>query len=171
MTLKAMRLKLVPALLCFLAYTSVAQPNDLSAWHGVWQGKMYMYRAGKVKDSVQIRLTVAPTASANEWIWKTEYLSPTIPVVKDYKMRMNDPAGNVLVVDEGDGIELLTYRFNQKLFNVFETSGFMLTSTYELINETIIFEVSSGTKVPSEQSAVTNYTVMNLQRAVLQRIP
>jgi hypothetical protein len=72
------------------------------------------------------------------------------------------------VTDEGNGIELMDYYFNNKLYSVFETHGVMLTSSYELQGNQLIFEVSSGKKL-DENKEVNNYSVLNLQRVIFKR--
>ena len=136
---------------------------------GIWKGNMKIYTECKLVDSVDVMLTVTNTESSNVFGWKTEYLSEKYPVVKDYKMRCPAEGNNLYTIDEGDGIELNEYLFDNKLYSIFETSGFLLTSTYELIDDKIIFEVTSGAKLKS-CGEVINYSVRNLQRVVFRRI-
>ena len=84
-------------------------------------------------------------------------------------MKLSDTKPNCCITDEGDGIELENYLFNNKLYNVFETEGIMLTSSYEFINENLVFEVTSGKKMESSNKDVINYSVLNLQRVVFSR--
>lgn len=136
---------------------------------GIWSGKMYIFNQGKVADSVDIRLTIEKS-DKNNYIWKTEYLSPKYPLVKDYLMKLPQDGSNKFMLDEGDGIVLVGYLFGNKMYFVFETSGILLTSSYELINDQLVFEVSSGSKIEeSETKEVMNYTVKNIQRVVLQK--
>jgi hypothetical protein len=137
---------------------------------GNWEGTMYIYGKGQLRDSVPVQLTVQKTASPDTWTWKTSYLSKTQPMVKDYKLVLKDAVTNSYVTDEGDGIILKDYLFNNKLYNVFETQGIFLTSSYELIGEQLIFEVSSGKKLEEENKSVTNYSVTSLQRVIFRKI-
>lgn len=136
---------------------------------GTWKGTMYMYKHGTIKDSVQVRLTIAKHTDANAWSWKTEYLSAQRPAVKDYVLRLKDAAKNQYVTDEGGGVELTDYLVGNKLYSVFETGGFLLTSSYELIGERLIFEVTSGKKETSTHPEITTYATDNLQRVVFKR--
>ena len=52
---------------------------------------------------------------------------------------------------------------------MFETQGIFLTSSYELIGDQLIFEVSSGKKLEEENKAVTNYSVTSLQRVIFKK--
>ncbi len=44
----------------------------------------------------------------------------------------------------------------------------MLTSSYELHGDELIFEVTSGKKI-EDRKEVTNYSVLSLQRVVFRR--
>lgn len=146
-----------------------AQNDFISKCIGKWHGTMFIYASGKVRDSVKVELTIAKTNTPNLYTWKTAYISEKMPMVKDYKMKLSDTKPNCYITDEGDGIELENYLFNNKLYNVFETEGIMLTSSYEFINENLVFEVTSGKKMESSNKDVINYSVLNLQRVVFSR--
>jgi hypothetical protein len=147
----------------------LAQNAFTDACLGTWKGTMYIYSRGTLKDSVSVRLTVAKTEKPNAWTWKTEYLSPKMPMVKDYVLRLKDASKNIYVTDEGDGIELVDYLFNNKLYCVFETHNVLLTSSYELRGNELIFEVTSGKKETATNQEVINYPVDNLQRVVFRK--
>lgn len=152
-----------------VSYHLQAQSSFADACVGNWQGIMHIYSKGMLKDSVPVRLTVARTNKPQAWIWKTEYLSAKTPVVKDYTLQLKDAAKHEYVTDEGDGVVLSDYLFMNKLYSVFETQGIVLTSTYELINDKLIFEVTSGKKQPGTSQSVTTYSVDNLQRVVFRK--
>lgn len=132
---------------------------------------MYMYGNGQLRDSVRVQLLVEKTDRPGTWTWKTNYLSPTLPAEKNYKLILKDSSSQTYVTDEGDGIELMDYNFNNKLYGVFETHDVMLTSSYELRGNELIFEVSSGRKLDGNNKEVTNYSVRNVQRVVFKKIP
>jgi hypothetical protein len=135
---------------------------------GVWTGMMYIQSAGILRDSVEVKLTVA-AKEANAWTWKMEYLSAKMPMTKDYVLRLKDAAKNFYVTDEGGGLELNDYLFGDKLYCVFETGGYLLTSTYELRGNELIFEVTSGKKLDATHPQVSNFSVGTLQRVILKR--
>jgi hypothetical protein len=138
-------------------------------WIGDWEGMMYMYKLGKIADSVSITLTIKPAAKQGSYVWRTEYHSAKQPMVKDYTLRTIDAAKGIYVTDEGDGVELTSYLVGNKMYNVFEVQNTMLTATYELFGNELIFEVTSGKKEPPTGGGVTNYSVNALQRVVLKR--
>lgn len=156
--------------LLFVFFASHGQHSFVEACLGNWKGTMYIYSRGVLKDSVLVKLTIAKTEKPDAWTWKTEYLSPKQPMVKDYVLRTRDAAKGLYLTDEGGGIELLDYLFGNKLYCVFETSNIVLTSTYELRSPNeLIFEVTSGKKVSEGSPDVINYSVDNLQRVVFRK--
>lgn len=137
---------------------------------GQWQGTMYLYNQGRLKDSVHVKMTIARRPETNTWTWRTDYLSDKQPMTKDYILRLVDQEKNQYVTDEGGGLLLNDYVFGDKMYSVFETSGFYLTSSYERLDDKLIFEVTSGKKLEPAPQGVTTFTVANLQRVILKRI-
>lgn len=165
------------AIFIFLLAITIASTLSLNAQTafpdkclGIWGGTMYLQKDGAITDSVRIKFTVAKTDSPDVWTWKTEYLSPTRPMVKDYTIKLIDKEKQHYVTDENNGIVLSDYRFGDKLYSIFETAGILLTASYELIGEQLIFEVTSGKKLAADSTQVTNYSVNHLQRVVLSKI-
>lgn len=159
-------------LICFLTHSYnplKAQTLFAERCIGKWQGIMYIYGKGQLKDSVPVELLVEKTATPNTWTWKTSYLSKTMPAVKDYKLILKDSATQTYVTDENDGIELMDYHFINKLYSIFETHDVVLTSSYELQGNYLTFEVTSGKKLDGMKE-VTNYSVQNLQRVVFKKV-
>ena len=54
------------------------------------------------------------------------------------------------------------------MYSLFKVNDIYLTSTTELINDTLVFEVTSGREV-NEVKGVTNYSYSNVQRVVLYK--
>ena len=136
---------------------------------GIWTGTMHIYNRGSLVDSVTIKLNVTRTNAPDTFVWKTEYLSEKFPMVKDYKLVISDAGKGVFITDEGDGIILMDYLFENKLYSVFETQSILLTSTYEWLGNQIIFEVTSGKELQTTLG-VKSYSVLNLQKAVLKKM-
>jgi len=136
---------------------------------GIWTGTMHIYNRGLLVDSVPIKLNVTRTNAPDTFVWKTEYLSAKFPMVKDYKLVISDAGKGVFITDEGDGIILMDYLFENKLYSVFETQSILLTSTYEWLGNQIIFEVTSGKELQTTLG-VKSYSVLNLQKAVLRKM-
>lgn len=136
---------------------------------GSWEGIMHIYSKGALKDSVLVRLTVEKTNTSNAWTWRTDYLSARMPMTKDYTLRLPDPTKNKYITDEGGGVELTDYLYGNKLYSIFETHEVFLTSTYELIGNELIFEVTSGKMEPITSSEIKTYSTDNLQRVVFKK--
>lgn len=136
---------------------------------GTWKGNMKIYGRGVLRDSVDVTLTVEKRDTPSQWKWKMEYHSPKMPMTKDYILKVKDAEKGIYVTDEQDGIELMDYLSGNKLYSMFETHNVYLTSSYELINDRLIFEVTSGKKIEGTQAEVINYSVDNVQRVVLKR--
>lgn len=136
---------------------------------GSWSGMMKIYYQGQLRDSVEVIFTVSPLEK-NSWRWKTEYISDKMPVTKDYVLKVEDNKINTFLLDEGEGLELFDYAFGNKLYSFFETEGLLLSSSYELIGDQLIFEVTSGKKIENTTSEIKSFTVDVVQRVVFKRI-
>ena len=136
---------------------------------GNWKGIMQIYNKGILKDTVTVLLTIKKQTDTS-WMWKTEYISTKMPITKNYVLRLKDKASGIYVTDEGDGIELNNYLFENKLYSIFETESIMLTSFYELRGKELYFEVTSGKKIVKDAKEVINYTVTNVQKVVFKKI-
>ncbi|MEM8889071.1 MAG: hypothetical protein AAGD28_13890 [Bacteroidota bacterium] len=146
-----------------------AQESFPERCEGLWEGTMYISAKGQIRDSVGIIFTVEKMDGEDAWVWRTQYLSEKFPMTKDYILRLHDKENQVYLTDEGDDIVLYDYLFGNKLYSVFETGGFLLTASYELRGEELIFEVTSGKVQEEKVKDISNYTVSNVQRVVLRR--
>lgn len=148
---------------------------------GVWEGTMYMYKYNTIRDSVPVRFTVARTELDSVYTWKTEYLSPTRPAVKDYKLVVDQGTGRY-ILDEGNDVKLIDTHIGKKLFSVFLVDDILLTSSYEFTGDTLVFEVTSGKPEKgssqegksileaNQEMVLKNYIFSNLQRVELRRV-
>ena len=136
---------------------------------GTWKGMMHLYNQGALRDSVPVTFTVARTAEINVWTWRTEYHSVKMPMTKDYRLKLKDAGKKVFVTDEGGGLELTDYQVGNKLYSVFSTAGVLLTASYELRGNELIFEVTSGKKEEATHPEVSNYSTTSVQRVVYRR--
>lgn len=138
---------------------------------GTWQGTMNIWSHGRLMDSVKIKLTILPLLDERaSYSWKTEYLSETNPMVKDYIIYQKEGSIYEYIIDEGDGVLLTNYIYDSKMYNLFKVGKTWLTSSYEFLGDRLIFEVTSGAKSKLKSKGVVNYTFDFLQRAVLRRI-
>jgi len=135
---------------------------------GRWEGYLQLWSKGEKKDSVKVNLTIAALGK-DSWQWKMDYLSDKNPMTKDYVLRLRDREKQLFITDEGGGVELEDYVFGNKMFSLFETGEFWLTSTQELKGDQLIFEVTAGKKSAVLEKGVTNYSVTSMQRAIMKR--
>lgn len=162
--------KTISILLTFICLNSFAQ--QINIVDGKWKGNLIIWKENKIMDSVPTELTIKTIIKDSVWKWKTEYFSATTPVTKDYSLRVVDKQKGIYITDEGDAIELMNYTFGNKLYSNFETSGILLTSSYEWIGNDIIFEIASGKKTEtiSINNEITNFTVKSLQKVIFKKI-
>lgn len=153
----------------FISPNINSQINFADKCIGKWEGDMEFYKNGKILGKMPVRFTVSKTKQKDCWVWKTEYLSKKQPGVKDYLLKLIDSKQQLYLLDEGDNIVLNSYVIKDKLYQIFETEGILLTSNYELINDTLIFEVSSGKKIIKEDNEVSSYSIDYLQRVKFKR--
>lgn len=139
------------------------------SWSGTWKGTMHIYRSGKLVDSVDVTHIIKPSDRAGSYVWRTEYRSAMNPMVKDYVLRTKDAEKGIYVIDEGEGLELISYLMGGRLFSTFEVKGIMLTANYEMKGSELVFEVTSGKKDSATGGGVINYAVTSLQRVVLRK--
>lgn len=145
--------------------TAFSQRNFGLQCVGDWKGTMHIYSEGVLTDSVRVHLEVRQQDDS-VFRWKMHYLSEKNPINKDYHLVYN--GGNRYQIDEGYGIKIDAYLFVNRLVSVFETEGILLTSVYELNNNELYFEVTSGTKEKSD-AEVQSYHVGFLQNVRLRR--
>lgn len=155
-------------LFVLLCVGGFSQSQILKKWHGNWAGTMFIYGKGKLRDSVEVVLTVAPINDST-LTWKTEYKSISQPMAKDYKMKLLDSEKGIYGTDEGGGLVLTNYLVDNCLYSVFEVQEILLTATYRLEGDFILFEVTSGKKDQAGMQGVFNYSVGNVQKVLLKR--
>ena len=101
--------------LAFLFFHANAQQIKIT--DGVWKGTLMIWKENKIVDSVPTELTIKTIIKDSIWQWKTEYLSATMPVTKDYTLRIIDKQKGIYITDEGDGVDLMNYSFGNKLLS------------------------------------------------------
>ncbi len=159
-------------LIFFVIQNSVAKADPFpTLCEGTWKGTMHIWSSGRLMDSVKIKLTILPLMDERgTYSWKTEYFSETHPMVKDYIIYQKEGSIHEYIIDEGEGVLLTNYVYGSKMYNLFKVGKTWLTSSYEFLEDQLIFEVTSGAKSKlKSKGGVANYTFDFLQRAVLKR--
>ncbi|MFM7187155.1 MAG: hypothetical protein ACKO14_05010, partial [Armatimonadota bacterium] len=88
---------------------------------------------------------------------------------KDYELRVKDRIKGHFITDEGGGVILEDLVSGDKMVSQFETQDIWLTSTQELRDGKLMFEVTAGKRSDIPSTGVTNITITSVQRAVLKR--
>lgn len=73
------------------------------------------------------------------------------------------------IVDEGEGIELMSQLYGNRLLSDFTYKDIFLRSTYEFNKNEIIFSVSSSKIVKGEEGDVKNYSINSFQIVQLRK--
>jgi len=153
-----------------LSFTPSNPSNFPQKCEGKWEGVMYIYSGGVLRDSVRVEFNVAKESDST-WKWRTDYLSPKTPITKDYRLKMK--TANTYIIDEGDGIELLNYVSANKMYSLFETEGIYITAVYELRGDELLFEVTSSHKLVAGSNAdsqVSNFILDATQSVVFRKV-
>lgn len=147
-----------------------AQKTFPKEFIGVWEGKMQIYKNGEIKDSVNTRQTIAESSEPDTWIWRTDYFSKLDTIVKDYLLKVIDKEKNHYAIDEQDGISLDCVLHQNKLFSSFSVQGNILTTSYQIIEDKLVFEVIMAYKVESEKGQVKSFLPSIYQKSILKKV-
>lgn len=152
---------LILQLVLIVAFSAHSQIK-INDYVGMWQGKMSIYAAGNLIDtSVTVTFEIGQI-NDSLWQWKKTYDSSKYSqVVKDYKLQYI--AHNEYVIDEGDGILLNSYLFENSLISNFRIKKSFFTSLYMFNDNSIVFEVSSGKKI-KKNKGINSYSTDIIQR-------
>ena len=113
-------------------------------------------------------MSIVEAMKDSVWTWKTTYHGEP-PIIKDYRMIHPDKSSNYFVLDEGEGLELRSYQSGNSMFSNFWVQGSLLTSRYHLDDETLIFEITSGSIRDTTANDIINYSVPIVQYSKLTR--
>ena len=153
-----------------ISYTQEVNIYFADRCEGTWQGMMYMYHQNSNRDSLNVSLEVERLPQENSWKWKTSYEAKPEKIIKDYTLILVDAEKGRYIIDEGDGIKLDCYQYDQKLYSTFSVNESLLTATYEIRADSLLFEVTSGERGEATgDSTIFNYSVQHVQKVVFQR--
>ncbi len=152
------------------------------AWHGNWEGRLYIYSASGPSMELTMNLVVTPTDSAHRLGWTITYLPDDTTQMKvdrrPYELIGLRDQPNHFVIDEQNSILLDGYLLDQTLVSRFRVDQALLMITYTLQPDgQLRFEVFSGGMEPARETgqevaeidAVEAFKVGAYQRALLTR--
>lgn len=161
--------------LCLSLFTGlISAQNDQKYFgdrcEGYWTGTLYLSNAGQLTDSLDVVLEIQALANSNTWKWKTSYEAKPERIVKDYTLVLIDAGQGKYMIDEGDGIKLDCYQYDQKLYSTFSVNESLLTAIYEIKGDSLLFEVTSGKRTEATgDGTIFNYSVQHVQKVLFQR--
>jgi len=172
-------------LLILLSFSTVVYAQSINTfpvnWLGKWSGKLEIMNKAQVVKSLTMELLIDTIQSADsvaQWKWEITYIDgETIDNRKYILKEINSTTGEY-AIDENNGIALSSFYFKENLFSYFKVGNILLSSTYRLENETIIFEIqtiqienpTSSGGVSDEIPEVLSYPINGFHKAVLQKV-
>lgn len=165
--------------LCFIPFVVYAQLPD--AWHGLWKGKLEMNPGIKGYNNTIMSLDIKRIDSTRSTFIITYQAEGRPEDKREYEIKSMDKRQFHFVTDEKNSILIDDYLIANKLISKFEVQGTWLVSSYELKDNTIVFEIVSGkadspatsgsSKSNGEEiPAVNSYQIYSWQRAVLTKV-
>jgi hypothetical protein len=171
--------------LLFLPYVLYSQDFNSEAWIGKYAGTMKLSSINGWNDEVHVEFEFREIKKDSVWTYTMCYKSEQLgELIKDY--RIIRPTGNVksaFKLDEQDGIIIDMTYMNNCFFSMFEVEGMIHTSSMQLVDTTIRFEMFGGdlttpsnvtTSLPegdsNETYKVSSYKPSYAQTVSLKRI-
>ena len=150
-----------------------AQSQDpLQQWLGIWKGNLVIHSPEGKKQEIPMQLHILSTDTIGRYAWTIIYdKSP-----RNYTLIAKDAGKGLYVIDENNGIILENQLFANTFFSSFEVMDNLLTCSYRLEGEKIVFEIFSMNKkkalktgnIPDKEiPEVTAYPSQVMQRAIL----
>ena len=161
--------------LCMFWYTFAPAQSFPADWEGTWEGKLRIFQANQETQSIHMTLQIEPV-SDSVWTWVIQY-GPEEAGRRDYQLLLKDKAAGHYAIDEKNGIVLDAFYQAGILYNRFSVSESLLTSRLQLREDSLIYEIISGSMVPIAETGgtseeippVQSYGIPTMQRAILKR--
>lgn len=159
-----------------LMHKSHAQLQE--AWSGHWKGKLEIFDAKTVKQTIPMELEIHKRDSTH-WQWKMVYGEGDKKDVRDYELILKDAEKGHWIIDEKNTISMDMQLHYRHFTSVFSVEGAILCITYTLRDDkTLIFEVVSASekqkyttgKGDKEIPFVISYPCNAYQKAVLHKV-
>lgn len=156
---------------------SLAFPQS---WFGNWVGTLQIYNAKGLAQSIPMELVMNKTDEQGVYQWNIIYGEDREKGMRPYLLRTIDAAKGLYQCDELNSIKMESYLLGDKLFCNYSVMGNWMTSTYEKVGDTMIFEIIFGKEKPVSETGgevvkgdtipkVKTFPVLINQKAVLKR--
>lgn len=162
-------------LILLFAQKSYGQLHE--AWIGHWKGKLEIFDAKTVKQTIYTELEIYKRDSTH-WQWKITYGEGDKKDIREYELVLKDAERGHYVIDEKNSISMDMNLHYRHFTSVFSVQGSILCITYTLKDEkTLILEVVSASekekyttgKGDKEIPFVVSYPCNGYQKAVLHK--
>ncbi|MEM7784778.1 MAG: hypothetical protein AAF939_12500 [Planctomycetota bacterium] len=145
-------------------------------WHGTWVGQMKFFPGmpEAVKNSaasgkVAVQFEIEEITNSNALVWRMTIGSDSNRVVKDYKLV---PTGkpNEFLIDE-NGIDLNAYHYGDIIYSQFSFEEMVLIARYELKEDQLLFEVTTGIPIGEKQldGKIQTWKISAVQSVLMKR--
>jgi hypothetical protein len=113
-------------------------------WLGNWIGNLEIVSVKGVTQQLPIELEMARTDTPNVFIWAITYGEDKVKGRRDYLLRVKDATKGHYIHDEKNSIYLDAFLIGNRLISDFAVEGTHLTSTYERVDDKMIFDIVFG---------------------------
>jgi hypothetical protein len=160
--------------------SKVTEDSFPFSWFGTWEGKLDIYNAKGLSQSIPMSLEMGPTDTTGFYKWHIIYGSDREKGLRPYYLKTIDAAKGIYQNDEMNSIKMESYLLGGKLFCTFSVEGNLLTSMQEKVGDTMHWEIIFGKEkevsITGNQvvkgdtiSTVKTMPVIISQRAVLKK--
>ncbi len=150
------------------------------SWRGQYKGKLEIYTATGLQQSVDMKLEIAPLMDLDRWIWAITYGPDSVAGRRSYELVTVDSAMGHYQIDEKNSIVLDAFLRGNIFTSRFSVMGSLLDCTYEKSGDEIIFTIIVGKETTVETGGgviagdtipiVQAYPVGVMQRGRLKRV-
>lgn len=151
--------------------TSLIFPED---YLGIYKGDLEITRpTGNSKIAMEYHLLA--TDSVDVFDYKLVYKVKSDASIRDYTLKRIDKDKGEFIIDENNGILLHAKLIDNKLYNIFEVEGSLLTTTQRFYDNYMEFEIvfaNKKDKIKTKESTnegteVSSYPIVITQKATL----
>lgn len=120
-------------------------PDD---WLGEWIGELKIYSGTKLKQTIEMGLTILPIDGTDRHSFIIRYGEDVEASKRRYELVTIDKEKGLFKVDEKNDIEMEAYYLGGKFFQRFEVMGNLLFGSIEKQGNRLVWEMVSGKMDP-----------------------